>query len=221
MLHPVSQVTASLQSVAMRILISNDDGYLAPGLAALVQACQGLGEIDVIAPEQNASGTSNALTLGRPLNIFQARGEGVQGFNVVNGTPSDCVHIALTGLLLSVGVAIVQFWPDYIWVGAVLAVFFSGQFLEGNVLTPKLVVDRVGVGVPLQAEHFDFAFPVPRPEVHQQIVLPGMVASHTEHWHVLPMVECQNRCRAVRVRHQALPRRQGVDQCLRHLTRCP
>ena len=83
----------------MRILIANDDGYLAPGLAALVQACQGLGEIDVIAPEQNASGTSNALTLGRPLNMFIARGEHVQGFRVVNGTPSDCVHVALTGLL--------------------------------------------------------------------------------------------------------------------------
>jgi 5'-nucleotidase len=83
----------------MRILIANDDGYLAPGLAALVQACAGLGEIDVFAPEQNASGTSNALTLSRPLQIFEARGEHVQGFKVVNGTPSDCVHVALTGVL--------------------------------------------------------------------------------------------------------------------------
>jgi 5'-nucleotidase len=83
----------------MRILIANDDGYLAPGLAALVRACQGLGEIDVIAPEQNASGTSNSLTLGRPLSVFKADGEAQRGFLVVNGTPSDCVHIALTGLL--------------------------------------------------------------------------------------------------------------------------
>jgi 5'-nucleotidase len=83
----------------MRILIANDDGYLAPGIAALVQACQGLGHIDVIAPEQNASGTSNALTLSRPLSVFQARGEHTAGFRVVNGTPSDCVHVALTGLL--------------------------------------------------------------------------------------------------------------------------
>ena len=83
----------------MRILIANDDGYLAPGIAALVRACQGLGHIDVIAPEQNASGTSNALTLTRPLSVFEARGEQVQGFRVVNGTPSDCVHVALTGLL--------------------------------------------------------------------------------------------------------------------------
>ena len=83
----------------MRILIANDDGYLAPGLAALVRACAGLGHIDVIAPEQNASGTSNALTLNRPLSVFEARGDQVQGFRVVNGTPSDCVHVALTGLL--------------------------------------------------------------------------------------------------------------------------
>jgi 5'-nucleotidase len=79
----------------MRILISNDDGYLAPGLAALVRACEGLGEIEVIAPEQNASGTSNALTLNRPLSVFSAPA----GVRYVNGTPSDCVHVALTGLL--------------------------------------------------------------------------------------------------------------------------
>ena len=83
----------------MRILIANDDGYRAPGLAALVRACEGLGDIDVFAPEQNASGTSNALTLTRPLSIFEARGDGPNGFRVVNGTPSDCVHVALTGVL--------------------------------------------------------------------------------------------------------------------------
>jgi 5'-nucleotidase len=83
----------------MRILISNDDGYLAPGIAALVRACDGLGQIDVVAPEQNASGTSNALTLQRPLSVFTARGPEIQGFHVINGTPSDCVHVALTGLL--------------------------------------------------------------------------------------------------------------------------
>ncbi len=79
----------------MRILIANDDGYLAPGLAALVKAMEGLGEIDVIAPEQNSSGTSNALSLHRPLSLYS----GINGFRYVNGTPSDCVHVALTGLL--------------------------------------------------------------------------------------------------------------------------
>jgi 5'-nucleotidase len=77
---------------AMRILIANDDGYLAPGLAALVAACQGLGDIKVIAPEQNASGTSNSLSLHRPLSVHV----GMNGFHFVNGTPSDCVHLALT-----------------------------------------------------------------------------------------------------------------------------
>ena len=83
----------------MRILIANDDGYLAPGIAALVRACEGLGHLDVIAPEQNCSGTSNALSLSRPLAVFEGRGHLGHPVRVVNGTPSDCVHVALTGLL--------------------------------------------------------------------------------------------------------------------------
>ena len=79
----------------MRILIANDDGYLAPGLAALVTACEGLGTLDVVAPEQNASGTSNSLTLNRPLSVYTA----ANGVRYIGGTPSDCVHVALTGLL--------------------------------------------------------------------------------------------------------------------------
>jgi 5'-nucleotidase len=64
-----------------------------------VKACQGLGDIEIVAPEQNASGTSNALTLTRPLSVFEARAEHGCRVRVVNGTPSDCVHVALTGLL--------------------------------------------------------------------------------------------------------------------------
>jgi len=79
----------------MHILISNDDGYAAPGLQALVDALEGLGEITVVAPETNHSGASNSLTLSRPLSVRQAH----NGFYCVNGTPSDCVHVALTGLL--------------------------------------------------------------------------------------------------------------------------
>ena len=82
-------------NLAMRILIANDDGYLAPGLQALVTACEGLGDLDIVAPEQNASGTSNSLTLNRPLSVYRA----ANGFRYINGTPSDCVHVALTGLL--------------------------------------------------------------------------------------------------------------------------
>ncbi len=79
----------------MRILLSNDDGYFAPGLAALAQALSGLGEIVVVAPEQNRSGASNSLTLDRPLFLKTA----ANGFHFVNGTPTDCVHLAVTGML--------------------------------------------------------------------------------------------------------------------------
>lgn len=79
----------------MRILVSNDDGYLAPGLVALVERMRALGEVFVIAPEQNHSGASSSLTLNRPLTVTEA----ANGFRFVNGTPTDCVHVALTGLL--------------------------------------------------------------------------------------------------------------------------
>src|SRR6478736_2304374 len=78
----------------MKILISNDDGYLAPGLKALVEALKPVAsEIVVVAPDSNRSGSSNSLTLNRPLSVFQAE----NGYYFVDGTPSDCVHVALTG----------------------------------------------------------------------------------------------------------------------------
>jgi len=79
----------------MRILLSNDDGYFAPGIEALAEALDGLGEIVVVAPEQNRSGASNSLTLDRPLLLKKA----ANGFHFVNGTPTDCVHLAVTGML--------------------------------------------------------------------------------------------------------------------------
>lgn len=79
----------------MRILLSNDDGYFAPGLAELADSLAGLGEITVVAPEQNRSGASNSLTLDRPLFLKRA----ANGFYFVNGTPTDCVHLAVTGML--------------------------------------------------------------------------------------------------------------------------
>lgn len=79
----------------MKILVANDDGYQAAGLHALADVCRTFGEVAVVAPEQNSSGTSNALTLHRPLSVFDAPG----GVRYINGTPSDCVHVAMTGLL--------------------------------------------------------------------------------------------------------------------------
>lgn len=83
----------------MHILIANDDGYLAPGLAALHRALSPLGRVTVVAPEQNHSGASNSLTLQRPLSVFEATEGAQKGFRFVNGTPTDCVHIALTGMI--------------------------------------------------------------------------------------------------------------------------
>ncbi len=79
----------------MRILISNDDGFQAPGVVALYEALKDIAEVEVVAPEHNNSAKSNALTLHSPLYVHRA----VNGFRYVNGTPADCVHIALTGLL--------------------------------------------------------------------------------------------------------------------------
>ncbi len=79
----------------MRILLSNDDGYFAPGLAALAEALSPLAQVTVVAPERDRSGASNSLTLDRPLSLRKAH----NGFYYVNGTPTDCVHLAVTGML--------------------------------------------------------------------------------------------------------------------------
>ena len=86
----------------MRILVSNDDGYFAPGITLLAEALRALGEVTVVAPERDRSGASNSLTLDRPLSVRKA----ANGYFFVNGTPTDCVHIAVTGLL--------DFLPDLV-----------------------------------------------------------------------------------------------------------
>jgi 5'-nucleotidase len=79
----------------MRILISNDDGYFAPGLACLAKHLSAIAEVTVVAPERDRSGASNSLTLNRPLSLRRA----ASGFHYVDGTPTDCVHMAVTGML--------------------------------------------------------------------------------------------------------------------------
>jgi 5'-nucleotidase len=79
----------------MRILLSNDDGYLAPGLICLAEVLQEVAEVTVIAPDRDRSGASNSLTLSRPIRATPAE----RGFMRVDGTPTDCVHLAITGLL--------------------------------------------------------------------------------------------------------------------------
>lgn len=79
----------------MKILISNDDGYQAPGIRALANALRDFADITIVAPENNRSGTSNALTLDRALRLRQDE----SGIYFVDGTPTDCVHVALTALM--------------------------------------------------------------------------------------------------------------------------
>ena len=80
----------------MRILISNDDGYFAPGLACLAEHLAQVADVVVVvAPERDRSGASNSLTLDRPLRLSRA----TNGFHYVNSTPTDCVHLAVTGML--------------------------------------------------------------------------------------------------------------------------
>lgn len=128
----------------MRFLLSNDDGVQAPGLAALAQVLARLGEVTVVAPDGERSAFSSALTLDRPLRPQRL----ANGFIAINGTPADCVHVALNGLL--------DFMPDIIVsginAGANLGddVIYSGTVaaaLEGRFL------GRPAIAVSLAAPH--------------------------------------------------------------------
>ncbi len=150
----------------MRILLSNDDGYFAPGLAALHAALQDLGELTVVAPEQNRSGASNSLTLDRPLFMKQA----ANGFYFVNGTPTDCVHLAVTGMLDYVPDIIVSginaganMGDDTIYSGTVAAA------TEGYLLgIPSIAISLVGT----EYHHFSTAGVVARQLVERFIARP-------------------------------------------------
>ena len=127
----------------MRILLSNDDGYFAPGLAALAQALSTVAEVTVVAPERDRSGASNSLTLDRPLTLRQSS----SGFHYVNGTPTDCVHLAVTGWLSQLPDMVVSginhganMGDDTIYSGTVAAA--TEGFLLG---IPSIAVSLAGV----------------------------------------------------------------------------
>jgi 5'-nucleotidase len=150
----------------MRILVSNDDGYTAQGLEALVQVLEGLGELTVVAPETNCSGSSNSLTLNRPLSVRQAS----NGFYYVNGTPSDCVHIALTGLL--------DFRPDLVVSGINNGANMGEDTLYSG--TVAAATEAYLFGIPAIAfslvekgwKHIDTAAQIARQVVEQQMRSP-------------------------------------------------
>ena len=126
----------------MRILLSNDDGYQAPGLKTLANILKSIAEITVVAPDRNRSGASNSLTLDAPMRP-QIMGN---GFICVDGTPTDCVHLAITGLLdqepdmVIAGVnAGSNLGDDVIYSGTVAAAM-EGRFLG----LPAMAISLVG-----------------------------------------------------------------------------
>ncbi|MGW8368443.1 MAG: 5'/3'-nucleotidase SurE [Gammaproteobacteria bacterium] len=135
----------------MRILISNDDGYRSTGIRALATALQPLGTTVIVAPERNRSGASNSLTLDTPLRVYEAEAD----VYFVNGTPTDCVHLAVTGLLDSEPDMVVSGVND----GANLGddVLYSGTVaaaMEGRCLgLPAIAVSLVGQ----RPQYFDTA----------------------------------------------------------------
>ena len=135
----------------MRILLSNDDGYLAEGLQCLAKALAAMAEIEVVAPERDRSGASNSLTLTQPLRVKR----GNNGFYYVDGTPTDCVHLAITGLMEHEPDMVVSginrganLGDDVIYSGTVAAAK-EGRFLG----LPAIAVSLVGQA----GEHFETA----------------------------------------------------------------
>ena len=138
----------------MKILVSNDDGYFAPGITLLAEALARLGEVTVVAPERDRSGASNSLTLDRPLVVRRA----ANGYYSVNGTPTDCVHIAVTGLL--------DFTPDVVVSGVNLGANMGDDTIYSG--TVAAAVEGYLLGIPSVAvsltskagEHFESAIGV-------------------------------------------------------------
>jgi 5'-nucleotidase len=128
----------------MNILISNDDGYLAPGIAALASALADMSTIHVVAPDRDRSGASNSLTLDSPIRAKQ----GDNGFICVDGTPTDCVHLAITGLLEAEPDMVVaginagaNLGDDVLYSGTVAAAM-EGRFLGFPAIAVSLATEK-------------------------------------------------------------------------------
>lgn len=140
----------------MHILLSNDDGYLAPGLEALRRELSNLGDITVVAPDRNRSGASNSLTLDAPLRVEQIR----PSVYAVNGTPTDCVHVAITGLLdeepdmLVAGINHGANLGDDVLYSGTVAAAIEGRFLGLPAIAVSLVLGDDG--------HFETAASIAR-----------------------------------------------------------
>ena len=151
----------------MRILISNDDGYSAPGIDHLARALAEIAEVTVVAPERDRSGASNSLTLDRPLSLKRA----ANGYYYVNGTPTDCVHLAVTGMLDDL--------PDMVVAGINLGANMGDDTIYSG--TVAAATEGFLLGIPALAvslcskagAHFETAARVAR-ETVEMIVRQGM-----------------------------------------------
>ena len=130
--------------------MSNDDGYFAPGITSLAEALRQLGEVTVVAPERDRSGASNSLTLDRPLSVRQA----ANGFFFVNGTPTDCVHIAVSGLL--------DFTPDVVVSGINFGCNMGDDTIYSGTVAAAtegflLGIPSVAISLAVKCRHLDTA----------------------------------------------------------------
>jgi len=130
----------------MRLLLSNDDGYLAPGLTALADAFAGE-DVLVVAPERNCSGASNSLTLDRPLRLQRA----ANGFWFIDGTPTDCVHLAMTAAefaplpdLVLGGINAGENLGDDVLYSGTVAVAMEGRMMGRPSIAVSLAVSQAG-----------------------------------------------------------------------------
>jgi 5'-nucleotidase len=150
----------------VRILLSNDDGYQARGLRVLAEHLADIAELTIVAPDRNRSGASNSLTLDAPLRVEQVD----SNVYYVNGTPTDCVHVALTGLLdrepdmVIAGVNHGANLGDDVLYSGTVAAAMEGRFLGLPALAVSLVLG--------EGHHFRTAASVARKLVEQMIADP-------------------------------------------------
>jgi 5'-nucleotidase len=150
----------------VRILLSNDDGYQAPGLRTLARHLEDIATVIVVAPDRNRSGASNSLTLEMPLRVERAD----ENVYYVNGTPTDCVHIAITGLLerppdiLISGVNNGANLGDDVLYSGTVAAAMEGRFHGIPSLAVSLVLE--------EGEHYDTAADLVRRLVQRNLTDP-------------------------------------------------
>jgi len=135
----------------LRILVSNDDGVHAKGIVTLAEALKKIAMVDVVAPDRNRSGASNSLTLNAPLHLKIME----NGYVSVEGTPTDCVHVAITGLLetppdmVVTGINAGANMGDDVWYSGTVAAAMEGRFLGLPSIAMSLASER--------QEHYDTA----------------------------------------------------------------